>query len=160
YTARGISADTLAAVTSSSPNTTVAEYHFHDALHDHIAPALAALRQMYGSADAAFKSTHQAQAVCSALARTNDLAAVLPTGGGKSLVFHLPAHIEQNHGLITVVVVPLVALIIDLAERTKQLHIECSMWSTDDYQRVARQSGGIIFVSVENVIHPLFADLL
>lgn len=44
-----------------------------------------------------------------ALARDQDLVVVLPTGGGKSLLFQLPCQVEAGH--TTVLVVPLKVLV-------------------------------------------------
>jgi len=53
----------------------------------------------------------------------------LPTGGGKSLLFTLPAYLEK--ALVTVVVVPLVALLADLRRRLEQSAIPCQEWRSE-----------------------------
>jgi superfamily II DNA helicase RecQ len=50
------------------------------------------------------------------------VVAVMPTGGGKSILFMLPAYIG---GGLTVVVVPLIALRGDLQQRCTQAGISC-----------------------------------
>ncbi|KAL7752913.1 hypothetical protein RI367_001362 [Sorochytrium milnesiophthora] len=52
----------------------------------------------------------QYEAVSTALDRSHHQLVVLPTGGGKTAVALLPALMEQRQGLVTVVIVPLVAL--------------------------------------------------
>lgn len=56
-----------------------------------------------------FKSSHQALAIHRILARQEDLLVVLPTGGGKTLLYLLPALVERGR-YTTVVVCPFVAL--------------------------------------------------
>jgi hypothetical protein len=51
---------------------------------------------------------------------------VLPTGGGKSLLFSVPAGMD-NTGM-TVVVVPYRALIKDLVDRMQKRGIDCIEW--------------------------------
>jgi superfamily II DNA helicase RecQ len=51
---------------------------------------------------------------------------VLPTGGGKSLLFTLPACIEETG--VTIVVVPYRALIEDLVGRVQQCGVDCIEW--------------------------------
>jgi superfamily II DNA helicase RecQ len=54
------------------------------------------------------------------------LIVVLPTGGGKSLLFTLLACVEEAG--VMVVVVPYRALIEDLVERIQQCGVECMEW--------------------------------
>ena len=49
--------------------------------------ALTALREIYDDIKATFKSGEQMRAVKLALRRKIDVLTILPTGGGKSLVF-------------------------------------------------------------------------
>ncbi len=59
---------------------------------------------------------------------------MLPTGGGKSVFFFLPAFMEDERGLggsISVVVVPFVALAEDLVMRAVELCIDCMKWDSD-----------------------------
>jgi superfamily II DNA helicase RecQ len=51
---------------------------------------------------------------------------MMPTGGGKSLLFMLPAWAEQ--GGTTVVVIPLIALRGEMMRRCKLLGISCAAW--------------------------------
>ena len=60
------------------------------------------------------------------LEKQTPLIVVLPTGGGKSLLFTLPACVEEPG--VTVVVVPYRALIEDLVERIQQCGVECMEW--------------------------------
>ena len=60
------------------------------------------------------------------LEKQTPLIVVLLTGGGKSLLFTLPACVEEPG--VTVVVVPYRALIEDLVERIQQCGVECMEW--------------------------------
>jgi len=77
--------------------------------------ALAALKEIYDDIKATFKSGEQMRAVKLALRRKVDVLTILPIGGGKSLVFQLPAWMEKD--LTTVVIVPFVALAEEMKDR-------------------------------------------
>ena len=56
------------------------------------------------------------------------LITVLPTGGGKSILFMLPALMDDantSFGLISIVIVPFVALTEDLIARAREFGIDC-----------------------------------
>jgi superfamily II DNA helicase RecQ len=57
------------------------------------------------------------------LDRQTPLVVVLPTGGGKSLLFTVPACVDEAR--VTVVVVPYQALIKDLIGRIQKCRINC-----------------------------------
>lgn len=59
--------------------------------------------------------------------RKNDVVALIPTGGGKSLTFQLPAAIEQ--GKVCFVVMPLLSLIKDNSFHVKKIGIPCCVLS-------------------------------
>jgi superfamily II DNA helicase RecQ len=52
----------------------------------------------------------------------------MPTGGGKSLLFMLPAYMEEK---ITIVVVPFVALLEDLRRRLGALDMAYAVWENN-----------------------------
>ena len=60
------------------------------------------------------------------LERRRDVLCVLPTGGGKSFLFMVPALLERE--LVTVVVVPLIALLRDLARRCEEVGVPVCCW--------------------------------
>src|SRR5579884_782158 len=61
------------------------------------------------------------------LLRGKDVLAVLPTGGGKSLIYQLAAQLLPG---VTVVVAPLLALMTDQVESLEQQGIEASVVSS------------------------------
>ena len=87
------------------------------------------LQALYGRR-ATFQSKAQGVAVELSAQRKNDILVVLPTGGGKSLVFMAAAvnQVELKERMITVVVVPLKALLADLIRRLAEKNILYSVW--------------------------------
>ncbi|KAH6982546.1 P-loop containing nucleoside triphosphate hydrolase protein, partial [Ilyonectria destructans] len=75
--------------------------------------------------------------------RSELLIVVLPTGGGKSIFFLLPAFMEDEGGVggpVSVVVVPFVSLVQDLVTRAQEFGIDCMEWKSDtDTGREERQ---------------------
>ena len=65
------------------------------------------------------------EGVINAAVDARDIVCVMPTGGGKSLTYQLPA-ITGSQGL-TVVVSPLLALIWDQVRALKEIGIECTV---------------------------------
>jgi superfamily II DNA helicase RecQ len=57
------------------------------------------------------------------------VVAGMPTGGGKSMLFMLPAWVGQRGGL-TIAVVPLIALRSDLQRRCEAAGISCVEWES------------------------------
>jgi superfamily II DNA helicase RecQ len=58
------------------------------------------------------------------------LIVVLPTGGGKSLLFMLPAILKERDDGTTVVVVPFAALIQDVVRRARECGVDCIRWQS------------------------------
>ena len=85
-----------------------------------------ALQQVLGKRDVGFRSIEQERALYAVLDKQTPLVVVLPTGGGKSLLFTLPACIEERG--VTVVVVPYRALIEDLVGRIRDCGVDCMEW--------------------------------
>jgi hypothetical protein len=81
------------------------------------------LQQVLGKQDVGFRSMEQEQALYAVLDKQTPLVVVLPTGGGKSLLFTLPACIEEVG--VTVVVVPYWALIEDLVSQIRDCGVDC-----------------------------------
>ena len=85
-----------------------------------------AMRCVLRDPAAKFRSQQQEEAVKAVLRRESPLVVVLPTGGGKSLVFMLPASLSQSG--VTIVVAPFKALVDNLVERCKLADINCILW--------------------------------
>lgn len=83
-------------------------------MHD---PCLGALRDVFGHAD--FRG-HQGEIVRH-LTAGNDALVLMPTGGGKSLCYQIPALVRQGTGII---ISPLIALMQDQVEALRQLGLQ------------------------------------
>ena len=101
-----------------------------------------AMQQVLGRPEVAFKSPQQERAMHAILRGQTPLVVVLPTGGGKSLLFTVPACMP-NPG-VTIVVVPFRALIGDMLERIRGAGVECMEWKYED-----RSPASIVVVSAD-----------
>jgi hypothetical protein len=106
--------------------------------------ALKLLRQLHPGAD--FKTPQQRMMVERSLSRERSFFGILPTGGGKSMVWLIPA-ISQETG-ITLVIIPNKALLNDMLRKTQDLGIPCCRWTAN-----SRHIGEsrIVYVAVESV---------
>jgi superfamily II DNA or RNA helicase len=82
------------------------------------------------------------------------VVAVMATGGGKSMLFMLPAWAEQDG--LTVVVLPLVALREDMQRRCDELGIRCAAW---DWRRPP-EDATIVLVTPESAVTASFGAFL
>lgn len=89
-----------------------------------------------------FRSSAQAVGVAAVMQREKDVLCVLPTGGGKSLLFLVPALAELERGFVTVVVVPLLALLSDIERRCTASGVPFICWRGGGGGRTAVVSGG------------------
>jgi superfamily II DNA helicase RecQ len=85
------------------------------------------MRRVLQRTEVAFKSAEQEQAVHAVLRGQTPLVVILPTGGGKSLLFTVPAAMPEPG--VTILVVPYRALIEDLVQRISRSGIECVEWT-------------------------------
>lgn len=79
-----------------------------------------------------FTSPQQMQAISMAIEGKDNFVLVLPTGGGKSLVFTLPAMHEQDRQ--TFVVVPNKALLTDQKQGARKLGLKVDHWNAKKRQ--------------------------
>ena len=91
------------------------------------------------------------------LAQGNHVVALLPTGGGKSLCFQLPA---LARGGLCLVVTPLVALMEDQCDQLRQRGIRAEAWVGNNGDRVLDNvrfgKTQFLYLSPERLTHPLF----
>jgi len=103
-----------------------------------------ALRDMMGP-DAAFRGP-QKQIVQAVIQGQSPVIGVMPTGGGKSLLFMLPAWMAR--GGTTVVIIPLVSLRDDLQRRCAELDIQCVAWNN----RQPADGASIVLITPESAV--------
>lgn len=72
---------------------------------------------------ASFKSVEQAQSVELSLRAQHRILSILPTGGGKSLVWQLPVIAERGEPTVTIVFAPLLSLLDDIGSKLQALNI-------------------------------------
>ncbi len=126
---------------------------------------LEAMRDLFGPSFTDFKSPEQEEAI-RAILTEQDLLALMPTGGGKSLVFQLPALLRRG---LTLVISPLIALMRDQVDQLHALGIEAAACITsgmraEERERILEQvlAGRIrlLYVSPERLRDPKLIDAL
>lgn len=126
-----------------------------------LADARATLERVWGHAD--FRG-RQAEVVAEVLAG-RDVLAVLPTGGGKSVCYQIPAMLRSGLGLV---VSPLIALMTDQVEALKQQGVAAARLdsgvSLDDRSEIWRAARAgeldLLYVSPEGLAQPHLIDRL
>ena len=101
-----------------------------------------------------FKSTHQEKAVQLAVEGKQSFVAVLPTGGGKSLTYTLPAFNPKEAGYRSYVIVPNRALLKDQIERSNAIGLRIKWWTAGDSE--VEEGTQIVFLAMESVTSPSF----
>ena len=112
------------------------------------------LRELYGP-QATFRGVQQ-PAIQAILAGESPVVAVMPTGGGKSLLFMLAAFLGQRHSGTTIVVVPLVPLREDLKQRCEAKGLHCVEWNS----RLPADGAAIVLVTPESAVGDTFLTFL
>ncbi|WP_029147701.1 DNA helicase RecQ [Methylophilus sp. 5] len=108
---------------------------------------------------------HQQQAIVEHVIGGQDALVLMPTGGGKSLCYQIPALAREG---LAIVVSPLIALMQDQVEALQQLGVNAaflnSSLSAEDNSRITRQvvSGEIklLYVAPERLMVSSFLSLL
>jgi len=126
-----------------------------------LADARATLERVWGHPD--FRG-RQAEVVAEVLAG-RDVLAVLPTGGGKSVCYQIPAILRSGLGLV---VSPLIALMTDQVEALKQQGVAAARLdsgvSLDDRSEIWRAARAgeldLLYVSPEGLSQPHLIDRL
>ena len=112
-----------------------------------IAPAV-----LYRSTQPQFKSPEQCQMCELAISWERNFVGILPTGGGKSLVFLLATLQEMDY--YTFVVVPHKALLNDHVRKAKAAGIGCIQWTTS--MKAVDDDVQVIFLALETITSPGF----
>ncbi|KAK4552367.1 hypothetical protein LTR86_010381 [Recurvomyces mirabilis] len=112
-------------------------------------PLLQELRRLYRNPSMQWKSKEQERAVVMMMTWEEQIIAVLPTGGGKSILFMLPCTLSGAG--VTLLVVPLVALRGDLLRRVQELKIDYLEWTPEE-----ERDASLVFVSAEAASQPGF----
>ena len=110
-----------------------------------------AMRKVLGCEEVAFRSEEQREAlrvIVSGEQRT-PLVVVLPTGGGKSLLFMAPACLDDPG--VTIVVVPYRALVNNLVTTAKKARVDCI-----EYRPGEQNPAALVFVSADFVAEGQF----
>jgi superfamily II DNA helicase RecQ len=81
---------------------------------------------------------------------------VMGTGGGKSLIFMLPAWCGMGRGGMTVVIAPLVVLRGDMRRRCEELGLECAEWSSSQIA----DGADVVLVTPESVFTASFQKFM
>ncbi|KAI0945186.1 hypothetical protein AcW1_001468 [Taiwanofungus camphoratus] len=89
------------------------------------AEMLPVLQQAFRDPEMRFKSPEQMELLKRSMARDCNVLTILPTGGGKSIAFEVPAMLEEK---LTVVFVPYVALIADMMRRAAEKGTKSLKW--------------------------------
>jgi hypothetical protein len=110
------------------------------------------LCRFYNNPDADFKSPEQRRMLEIAVTRSANFLGILPTGGGKSLVFLLPA--LQEEGFYTYVVEPNKVLLNDQLQKATKYGIQAMQWTTSTLQVPAHIR--ILFLALETAASPAF----
>ena len=124
-------------------------------------PAEQVLREVFGFES--FRGAQQ-QIVARAVAG-QDSVVLMPTGGGKSLCYQLPALLRRGVG---VVVSPLIALMHDQVEALRLLGVRAAYWNSTSTPEQAAQvrrdllAGelDLLYVAPERLLLPAFTGLL
>ncbi|KAF7778931.1 hypothetical protein Agabi119p4_3276 [Agaricus bisporus var. burnettii] len=106
----------------------------HDALAQLEARCVSALHTLLDNAEATWTSVEQKEAVMAAASGCNDVVAILPTGGGKTMVALIQALIHKSS--VTLIVVPFVALLQDYQHRLERYKVAFSVF-TSQSQRIS-----------------------
>ncbi|EED36576.1 ATP-dependent DNA helicase RecQ [Luminiphilus syltensis NOR5-1B] len=125
------------------------------------APALDVLQRVFGYGE--FRTPQQSIIDC--LVSGEDALVIMPTGGGKSLCYQIPALLRPG---CAIVVSPLIALMQDQVEALQQLGVRAaylnSSLSGEDAQAVERAWLGdqldLLYVAPERLLQPRMLELL
>jgi superfamily II DNA helicase RecQ len=113
------------------------------------------LRQLYKDSDATFKSIEQAEGVKVVFQGKRHVLAILPTGGGKSLLWQLPIFLERNK--TSVIILPYIVLVEQVESQCIELGLSYQVWENKGLEDRLPQ---VIIVAIEHAIMQEFQNLL
>ncbi|MEZ9358105.1 DNA helicase RecQ [Vibrio breoganii] len=108
---------------------------------------------------------HQQQAIVESVVQGQDVLTLMPTGGGKSICYQIPAMVRSGVG---VVVSPLIALMKDQVDALRQVGVACAFLNStqDQYEQleveasVMRGEIQLLYVSPERLLMERTLNLL
>ncbi len=112
---------------------------------------------------AAFRG--EQQAIVEHVVASGDALVLMPTGGGKSLCYQLPALLRRGVGIV---VSPLIALMQDQVDALKQLGVRAALLNSSLDAKTAREVSGrlrrgdldLLYVAPERLLMSGFLDML
>lgn len=107
----------------------------------------------------------QQAAIIETVIEGNDAVVLMPTGGGKSICYQIPALVREGTGLV---ISPLIALMRDQVDALQQAGVRAAFWnsalSDEESRQVERtlREGALdlLYVSPERMSLPYFQDML
>ncbi|KAF4546947.1 Helicase conserved C-terminal domain-containing protein 1 [Elsinoe fawcettii] len=111
------------------------------------------MQHILGREEVSFRSPEQEEALSAVLEKQTPLVVVLPTGGGKSLLYTVPAWLNGKSRDMSIVVLPFRQLIENTLLRLKQVDVECREWRYGDTDPVT-----VLVVSADHLIDHNFLD--
>ncbi|KAF9493147.1 P-loop containing nucleoside triphosphate hydrolase protein [Pleurotus eryngii] len=114
-----------------------------------------ALEHLYGTSEPRFTSPQQAEIFELVMQNTRHVPGILPTGGGKSLMFYGPPLMESQG--ITIVVSPFVALANQQYREAKRSGIDIVQWPSSN---IDCSTVRLLVVNAEHLIHGQLDDWL
>ena len=126
-----------------------------------LTPAAKTLHDVFGYT--AFRG--EQQAIVAHVVQGGDALVLMPTGGGKSLCYQLPALLREGVGII---VSPLIALMQDQVDALTQLGVQAAFLNSsldatsarEVYSRLHRGELKLLYVAPERLMQEGFLDLL
>lgn len=129
--------------------------HYSFSSHQQRAVALTLLRQFYDDEQASFRSAEQERLCLHALFGSDNLLAILPTGGGKTLAMMLPSLREPQS--LTLIIVPNKSLLEEIRQRALKANIPAKQWLSG---HACTRSSGIVLMALETVTSQRFPEFV
>ncbi|KAG6848431.1 hypothetical protein H0H93_000226 [Arthromyces matolae] len=128
--------------------------------------ALYWLRAMLDNPTATFRSQEQAELTQIVFSGSRNVVGILPTGGGKSYIFLIPAYADQVQAAErgshetprkTLTVIPNKALLADMLRKATDLGVRAIQWTTSTSNLVANNAS-LLLVALESITSPKFKE--